>query len=226
MNANMKKDPKQSEPLFDRDDLHALLSLTSDRETDTRVDPDQLEDLLVHAGRAINEAHPMPPIKAPREDLSAHHEEAANETGLIPFPQRRTLSNGVVGLALALGMAASFGLAAFLFGVGSPGQVDPIAAIEEMEKTRTAPPHPEALVQYNQKAADALLERAEHLLVLWQFHEVDWYLEETLRNLLEAKSYQANDARILEALAKVYKHLNQKEKELEYRKQAEKLRQE
>ena len=225
MNVNIKKDPTKSEPLFDQDDLDTFLGITSETESDVPIEPDQLENLLAKTGKAINEAYPMPPIQAPK-GLPASDKETARELSLIPFPRRHSMSNGTVGLTVLLGMAASFVMAAFLFGKIPFGKVDSIEAIEKIHQTKTAPPHPEALEQYNQEAADALLERAEHLLVLWQFHKDKWYLEESLRNLLEAKSYQAKDARILDALAEVYMHLNQKEKEAKYREQAKKLRQE
>jgi tetratricopeptide (TPR) repeat protein len=208
---DLEKD--QNKAMIEPEDLREMLALSP--ETEGEPDPENLETWLREAGRSLNEAHPMPPIEAPGEELLAARAAEAKPEPRAPIPFMRT--NRGIALAVLTAAAASFLLALVLFR-------DPIAIIENEYKVRLAPPHPEAMDLYDQQTAEALLERAEHLLVLWEFHQDAWYLQEALRNLLQARHYQPEDPRMAEALAKVYENLGQPDKAAEYRALAEELR--
>ncbi len=218
---DLHNNPKQTTPLFSPDDVRDLLALLPEDRRD--ADPEDLEALLAESGRLLNEAHPMPVIQAPDKDFIAAHasRHASPVVAPIPFMRRRVINNGLALLA----MAASFALGLILF--PAPPVSGPVGSVTEIEtdhKTRSAPPHPEALSEYNVDAADALLKRANHLMALWHFHQDPWYPREALRNLLEAWRYRSDDARVADALADVYKELHQPTKAEKYRMLAEALR--
>ena len=218
---DLHTDPKhpRSTPLFSKDDVRDMLALLPDTRRET--DPEDLESFLAETGRLLNETHPMPAIQAPDKARLAVHTDEPPSPKPIAIMHRHWMNNGVALLA----MAASFALGLILFRAPSDvGPADPIVFIEDDHRTRTAPPHPEALAIYDREATDALLDRAVHLMVLWHFHQNAWYLQEALRNLLEALRYQPEDARVADALTEVYKELKQPDKVEEYRQLAEELR--